>query len=503
MTRLMKGCLALLAGLLLGVSAETRPHVLLITVDDMNDWTSTLGGYPGKVHTPHIERLAQLGMSFTNAHTASPVCCPSRTAMMLGLRPSTTGIYHNGQWWRPHLPGAVSMPMYFRQHGYVVLGAGKVFHHTAGFNPPDQWDDFQRLVFRDDPWFRGNRLNYPWSRHTSYPDGYPFNGLPGSPHEGDWGVVPGLEEAACDDARTVDYVVQALGKPHARPFFLACGIFRPHLPWYAPAKYFDMYPLADIRVPQVPGDDLIDVPLEGRQLAASRRADFRRIREHGKWREAIQAYLASITFADAQLGRVLDALERSPYRKNTIIVFWSDHGWHLGEKEHWHKSTLWEEATRIPFMISVPGMTQGGSRCDRPVDSLCLYPTLVELCGLPPRKDLDGLSIVPLLRDPGMAWETHAVTEFRRGQCAVRSSRYRYIRYSDGSEELYDHARDPHEWWNLAGQGAFRGLVRKLSHSIPATFAPEAPTKKAYRFDPQDYSWTHGKTGNIIPGGKK
>ena len=153
----MKGCLALLAGLLLGVSAETRPHVLLIAVDDMNDWTSTLGGYPGKVHTPHIERLAQLGMSFTNAHTASPVCCPSRTAMMLGLRPSTTGIYHNGQWWRPHLPGAVSMPMYFRQHGYVVLGAGKVFHHTAGFNPPDQWDDFQRLVFRDDPWFRGNR----------------------------------------------------------------------------------------------------------------------------------------------------------------------------------------------------------------------------------------------------------------------------------------------------------------------------------------------------------
>ena len=155
-------------------SAQARPNVLMISVDDMNDWTSLHGGYASKVHTPNLDRLAKLSMNFTNAHTASPVCCPSRTALLLGRRPSSTGIYNNGQWWRPHLPNAVSLPMCFRQNGYRAFGAGKVFHHTAGFNPPDQWDDFQRLTFRDDPWFRGHRLNYPWSKPTPNPKGQPL-----------------------------------------------------------------------------------------------------------------------------------------------------------------------------------------------------------------------------------------------------------------------------------------------------------------------------------------
>ena len=227
------------------------------------------------------------------------------------------------------------------------------------------------------------------------------------------------------------------------------------------------------------------------------------IKKHGKWRDGIRAYLASISFADAQLGRLLDALEKSAHADNMIIVFWSDHGWHLGEKNHWHKSTLWEEATRIPFMISVPGLTKGGARCSRPVDTLCVFPTLIELCGLKPRKDLDGTSIVPLLKHPEKTWGLPAVTEFKRGQCAVRSERFRYIRYSDGTEELDDHSEDPNEWTNLAEKKPYRKIMDELGRSIPKKFAPDAPSKGAYQFDHKTYAWTHKKKGKITQGAKK
>jgi len=480
----------------MSLHASESPNVLFLAVDDMNDWTSVLKGYPGKVHTPNIERLARMGVSFVNAQTASTICCPSRAAMMLGKRPSTTGIYNNGQWWRPHMPDAVSIPMYFRQHGYTAVGAGNIFHHTAGSNPPDQWDDFQRLVFNDDPWFRGVRLNYPWSKHTRNPPGYPFSGMQGTPHEGDWGVIPGKPEGEYDDACTADYAVRFLGRVHEKPFFLACGLFRPHLPWYAPQKYFDLYPLEDIRLPEVPEDDLDDVPKEGRRLAAARRADFDRIKKAGKWEEAVQAYLASISFCDAQIGRVLDVLDNSPYRDNTVIVFWSDHGWHLGEKNHWHKMTLWEEASRIPFIWAGPGIENG--ICRRPVDTMSVYPTLLELCGLPPREDLDGVSIVPLLRDLDAEWSRPAVTEYHRGQCAVRSEDFRYIRYSDGSEELYDHRNDPNEWKNLATDAAYGDVTKTHAKWSTAHWAAHARTKSAYVFDSETYTWTVEKTGKVL-----
>ena len=209
--------------------------------------------------------------------------------------------------------------------------------------------------------------------------------------------------------------MRALGKKRDQPFFLACGIFRPHLPWYAPKKYFDLYPLEKIKLPERIEGDLHDVPSQGVKLSAARRNEFLNIKKQGKWKDGVRSYLASISFADAQLGRLLDALEKSAHADNVIIVFWSDHGWHLGEKNHWHKSTLWEEATRIPFMISVPGLTKGGTRCNRPVDTLCVFPTLVELCGLKPRKDLEGVSIVPLLKNPEATWDLPAVTEYKRG----------------------------------------------------------------------------------------
>ena len=481
-------------------AAETersKPNVLFLAVDDMKDWVGCLGGYEGTVHTPNIDRLAKRGTLFTNAHCASPKCAPSRAAIMTGLRPSTTGLYDNGHWWLPNLPDVVTIPAHFRKHGYHVVGAGKIFHHTAGNNPPNQWDDFFRLTFRNDPWFRGVKLNYPWSQSGPYPKEFPFSSVKGLGHENDWGSL-GIPEKDYDDTLSADYAVGFLKQKQDRPFFLACGLFRPHLPWYVPQKFFDLYSLDEIRLPQVRDDDLQDLPTEGQKLARARRSDFETISDVGRWKHAIRAYLASISYADEQLGRVLDALDASPSAAHTVIVLWSDHGWHLGEKGHWHKSTLWEEATRVPLVISAPGYRCGV--CTRPVSLLDLYPTLNELCGLEAVKCHDGLSLVPLLRDPGTEWKRPAVIEFKRGNAAVRSDRYRYIRYHDGGEELYDHNADPHEWNNVAANAEYAAIKAELTAWLPRDWADPAPTKKAFRFDPDTFTWTDKKTGKTTWG---
>ena len=482
---------------LLASPAFAQPNVLFLAVDDMKDWVGCLGGYPGTVHTPHIDRLAARGVLFSNAHCASPKCAPSRAALLTGLRPSTTGLYDNGHWLLPNMPDVVTLPQRFRQQGYRVVGAGKIFHHTAGNHPPNQWDDFQKITFRNDPWFRGVKKNYPWSQHKPYPPEFPFSGVSGLGHENDWGALP-IPAQDYDDARSADYAIRFLQKKHAKPFFLACGIFRPHLPWYVPREFFDLYPLEKIRLPSIREDDLQDVPTMGKQLALARQSDWKTIRQADRWRHAVRAYLASISYADQQLGRVLKVLEDSPHRENTIVVLWSDHGWHLGEKGHWHKSTLWEEATRVPLIVHVPNVSPGV--CKRPVSLLDLYPTLEELCGWKPLKTHDGVSLAPLVRNPQAAWERPAVIEFRRGNAAVRSERYRYIRYADGGEELYDHRSDPHEWSNLAGDPQHRAAQKALAKWLPPRWADSAPTKQAFRFDPKKFTWTEKKTGRVVSG---
>ena len=476
---------------------QSRPNVLFLAVDDMKDWVNCLGGYEGTVHTPTIDRLAKRGMLFTNAHCVSPKCAPSRAAIMTGLRPSTTGLYDNGHWWLPNLPDVVTMPVHFRNHGYRAIGAGKVFHHTAGNHPPNQWHDFHRLTFREDPWFRGSKLNYPWSKHTRFPPEFPFSGVRNLGHENDWGSLD-IAEQAYDDALTVEYAVRFLEQKHAAPFFLACGIFRPHLPWYVPQRFFDRYPLDEIVLPRVFKDDLDDVPAQGLKFASARRSDFESIKQAGKWKQAVRAYLASITCADERLGRVLDALDSSPYATQTIIVLWSDHGWHLGEKQHWHKTTLWEEATRVPLIISAPGHRPGV--CESPVSLIDLYPTLNELAGLAPIEAHDGVSLVPLMRNPKADWKRPAVIEYKRGNAAVRSQRYRYIRYRDGGEELYDHRDDPHEWHNLAARPGQQAIQRELAAWLPKNWAESAANKGAFRFDPQLFTWTHKKSGQVTYG---
>ncbi|MBP83073.1 MAG: iduronate-2-sulfatase [Verrucomicrobiales bacterium] len=486
---------------LLGTSLRgeaERPNVLFLAVDDMKDWVNCLGGYEGTVKTPNIDRLAARGTLFTNAHCPSPKCAPSRAAIMTGLMPSTSGLYDNGHWWYANFPEVTTIPVHFQKHGYQVVGAGKIFHHTAGNHPPNQWHDFQKLLFRDDPWFRGVKLNYPWSDHGPYPEGFPFSGVEGLGHENDWGSL-GYEEIQYDDSKSATYAVEFLKQEHDEPFFLACGLFRPHLPWYVPKDYFDYYPSDKIVMPKVRKDDLEDVPDAGKAFAKAREKDFESILEAGKYREAVRAYLASITYADAQLGRVLAALDVSGQAGNTVVVLWSDHGWHLGEKGHWHKTTLWEEATRVPLIISAPGYEP--ARCSRPVSLIDLYPTLDELCGLQPDQAYDGQSLVPLLESPEATLDRIGVTiEYKLGNVALRTDRFRYIRYADGSEEFYDHETDPYEWKNLVNDNDLMEINIIRERLATQEWAESVSKKGEFDFDPDTFTWKEKSTGRVIDG---
>ncbi len=487
---------SVIAGFPQASAEQERPNVLFLAVDDMNDWVGCLGGYAGQVHTPHMDRLAGQGMLFANAHCAAPVCNPSRTAVLTGLRPTTTGVYDNGRWWRPALPDAVTMPEYFSRHGYHVAGAGKVYHHTPGFNPPGQWDEYFDQVF-DDPWHRPGPGDAFPVRGTHWPKGFPLCNLenvrvgrrpPANPKEFDWGPLQ-KNDQQMGDGQAVAWATEFLGRRHDEPFFLAVGIFRPHLPWYAPKKYFDLYPLEQVELPEVPAHDLDDVPAAGRKIAAYRGDEWEYLKEQRQWAAAVQAYLASISFADAMVGKIVAALDESRYSDNTIIVLWSDHGWHLGEKHHWHKFTLWEEATRVPLVVVAPAVTQKQTRTNAPAGLIDLYPTLVDLCRLPPKDDLDGESLKPWLIDGSKPRERPALTTHGPGNHSLRTERYRYIRYDDGSDELYDHQTDPHEWKNLARNPDHAETIARLANWLPRNEAKPAPSKAAYKFDPKNYEW--------------
>jgi arylsulfatase A-like enzyme len=280
-----------------------------------------------------------------------------------------------------------------------------------------------------------------------------------------------------NDHKMVDYAVEYLQRKHEKPFFLACGLFRPHMPWQVPRKYYDMYPPEKITLPDVPTNDLDDVPAAGVKMARPK-GDHATMLRTGNWRHAVQAYLASISFADAEVGRLMKALDASPYSGNTVVVLWGDHGWHLGEKSHWRKFSLWEEATRAPLIMVAPGLTKPGSVCRRTVDFMHIYPTLAELCGLPIIDQLEGRSMLPLLMDPTAEWKLPAITTHGRNNHAVRSERWRYIRYANGDEELYDHDADPMEWTNLASKSQFAKVKQELAAWLPKNNAANAPFDK-------------------------
>ena len=480
--------------------SQSNPNVLFIAIDDLNDWVGFMGGYPGQVHTPNFDRLAVRGTAFLNAHTASPVCCPSRAAVMSGQLPSTSGIYGNRHWWKPNLPDLVTIPGHFKSNGYTTAGAGKIYHHTYGNNPPENWDTFQPLAFHDNAFAYDDLQRYGLAEAVETPSEFPFSGVTLYSKEVDWGSFDKPEEEF-DDARAAQFCIDFLKEKQDRPFFLACGIFRPHMPWYFPKEYLEFYPLDEIVVPEDIPEDLEDLPEAGRKLALRKYVDLKKTRDAGQWTTAIQHYLASISFADAQVGRVLDALDRSPYADNTIIVLWSDHGWHLGEKQHWHKRTLWEEGTRIPMIVVAPGEGKAGQTSKQPASTVDLFPTLIELCNLnTPNQSLDGLSLVPWLRNPDKHRTQAAITVDEFKHKSARDQRYRYIQYNDGSEEFYDHLNDPNEWTNEINNPNYASQIQRLKKQIPSNLAPSAREWKAFEFDPDSYTWKDKDSGKIITG---
>jgi arylsulfatase A-like enzyme len=460
----------LCAGILNQVIADDRPDILFIMIDDLNDWVSPLGGHP-QVRTPNFERLAERGMTFTNAYTTAPSCNPSRTSLMSGLLPSTTGIYANAPDWRglAVFDGVRMLPAHFRDNGYRSTGGGKIFHaHSyfeeglSGFNDPDSWDGFYPSMDRQLP-----DDIYPVKRpRNGSPDSNTFLGF-------DWSGLT-AEDAAMSDGRIANWAVRELSIKHNGPRFTAVGIYRPHLPWYIPEKYMDLYPLESIQLPEVPEDDLDDVPEVAHTAEMGGREAHAWVVNEGQWKSAVRAYLASISFADAMLGKVLDALDESGRAKHTIVVLLSDHGWMLGHKSRWRKMALWRQSTRVPLIIAAPGITDPGSRSNAAVSLLDLYPTLVELANLPaPPQQLEGNSLVPLLNDPGIRWEHVAISTWKFKNHAVQNERYRYIRYREGEEELYDHKTDPNEWENLAGNRKYTRVKQQLAASLPSLNTPD------------------------------
>lgn len=469
----MKGVLlgGVLAGLISGINvsataaSEEKPNVLFIAVDDLNDWVNCYGGYKGKVHTPHIDRLAAEGVMFTRAYSPVALCGPSRTALLTGKHPYSSGIYRIPQHFRhiAETKDLVTLPQYFRQCGYTAIGAGKIFH-----GPKD--DSYDRISWDDysDHWIGTQRP--PTNDIPNYP--MPFKNKDDLKNSYCAPIQQGIEKTG--DAFNADYIADFLMREHDKPFFAAYGGFRPHTPWYAPKKFFDMYPLDEIVLPEAPEGDLNDVPPIGREVAyQGEYHTFEKIKELGLWKEYVQGYLACISFADACVGRVLDALEKSPHRDNTIVVLWSDHGWHLGEKDHWHKFTLWERGTRVPLIIKAPGVTPAGRQTAEPSNLVDLYPTLIELCGLPPFDQVEGESLVPVLENPDFDRNRMTVMSLPwNPDChAIVDKRYRYIRYSDGTEELYDHKKDRTEWNNLADNPEYAVVKQRLKQKLLETVA--------------------------------
>lgn len=472
-----------IAGLSLGCSRSqltgcdyfNKPNILFISIDDLNDWIEPLGGHP-QAKTPNLKRLSQEGVNFTHSYCASPACNPSRTALLTGIHTFRSGLYSNYQIWREVLPKAVTLPRYFSENGYWAAGAGKIFHNNMP--DPQSWDDY----------FPSKEQHMP-DYHLPNPKGTvnmpPFKNMYMA---FDWSPID-IPDEETGDSKSVSWVINQLKRQHEKPFFLACGIYRPHLPWYVPRKYFDMFPLDTVRLPRVLEDDLDDVGQRIREIAHRGGNYHRHVLDAGQWKRAVQAYLASIAYADALLGRLLDALEKSTYAKNTIVVLWSDHGWQFGEKEHWRKFALWENVVKSVMMmkvpIGVPGLPQGSKvagRCDRITSLIDIYPTLIELCGLPVKADLDGHSLVPLLRNPKAKWSYPAITTYDFSEFSIRTERWRYTRYIDDSVELYDHHHDTEEWTNLASLEEYQDIVEQMEGYIPSNPAPLVET--SYTLEP-------------------
>jgi len=482
-----------------GADGPHAPYnVLFIAIDDMNDWVGAFGGAPQpKSATPRMDKFAERGsVVFQQANCAGPICGPSRSALLSGFMPQRTGAYTNSQNMRGSnlVQTHLTLPEYFSKHGYQTLSTGKIFHKHPGDEGQwayDQWAASEGgSGSRPDP-------EHVTSRNRNLIDGKPApfaplksDGNEGGEGEGTefaWGPSRGPKEES-KDWKSAEWAAAQLAKPSTKPFFLALGISKPHLPWYVPQEYFDRHPLETIKLPQFRLDDLGDILNAKGEPKFKSSSDFRWVQQDANlFKGAVRAYLAASSYADDCVGHVLDALEKSPARDNTIVVIWGDHGWHLGEKLRFRKSTLWAESTRLPLTIRVPGMSSRQD-CSRLVNLIDLYPTLIDLCGLPVKPEIDGRSITPLLRDPKTPWPYPSITVNGAGNASVRDERWYYIRYRDGVEELYDMEKDPMQWTNLAAKKdpEVRSQLERLATSFPAVFAPDLPSNADKKGDGEE-----------------
>ena len=467
------------------VASAEKPNILYVTFDDMNDWVGVLGGHP-QVQTPHIDRLAKRGKLFTNAHCVVPACSGSRAANWSGLNPVNNLVYGNGQKIEKTRPNAMVLTKDLENQGYATFGTGKLFHGGNESRFQEYGPDYNKwwpITNKETKIAESSiEADGPFVKHHVPRLGItlPLNEMPRDRNKGsttiesfDWGIIDRPDEEFTDTL-CANYVIEKLGQEHDKPFFLGLGIYRPHQPLWVPKRFHDMYPPETVQLPSVYQDDLKDVSriAQGFGRFAVTSGAHKTTVEWGQWRNAVSAYLASISYADYLLGRVLDALDASPYADNTMIVVWSDHGWQLGEKEHWGKFTAWEGSTRVPLIIVPPknGRPLGfeaGVSVDQPVSLLDVYPTVMDLGDLKIRNDLDGHSLVPLLSNPEAKWEYPAVTAIGRGTWSIRDTRWRFIQYFDGSRELYDLKNDPEEWKNLYGDKAYEKVVRQLVRHVP------------------------------------
>lgn len=430
--------------------SEKKPNILLISVDDLNDWVGVMGGHP-QIKTPNIDRLASKGMLFTNANCQSPVCNPSRASMMSSLYPSSTGVYFlNPPLERsPKSMESTLMPKRFLQEGYNVSGSGKLFHKRK-----------ENKKYINNYWDGFGQSYGPLSEKK-------LSGFNEKSRLWDWGSL-NISDEETEDGQIANWAVNILSKDNKKPFWLAVGFYKPHVPFIAPKKWFDLYPLDSIQLPEIIDRDLDDISEYAKSLTrfghVAPNHDW--VVSNNQWKSLVRSYLACVSFVDDQVGKVLDALEKNDEVQNTYVVLYSDHGFHLGEKEKWAKRSLWKNSTKVPLIISGPGIPQGKTS-DLPVQLLDIYPTLIELSGLAPDPIHQGHSLVPILKNGASEWPYMARTSFGPGNYSIVSKSHRFIQYNDGTEEFYDRLNDPNEWYSLINDQALKGVIEEHRNKIP------------------------------------
>jgi uncharacterized sulfatase len=453
-----------------------RPNVLFIAVDDLNNACGCYG-HP-LVKTPNIDRLAARGVRFDRAYCQFPLCSPSRVSLLTGLRPDTTRIFELQTDFRTLHPNAVTLPELFRNNGYFVARVGKIYHYgvpsqigTAGLDDPKSWEVTVNPKGRDRAEEGKLRILAPKGA------------------KGLGATLAYLEADGTDEEQTDGMVatetIRLMESRRDRPFFLGVGFFRPHVPWVAPKRYYEPYPLDKITLPEQRPDDRKSRPAP----ALTNNQPHYGMTE-AEQKEALRAYYASTSFVDAQIGRVLDALDRLGLAGNTVVVLWGDHGWHLGEHGLWQKQSLYEESARVPMIFAAPGLKGPGKGTAALAEFVDVYPTLADLAGLTPPAGLHGVSLRPALEDPSKSVKEAAYTQVRRGGekagfffgRSVRTDRFRYTEWGeDGAKgaELFDHRSDPHEYTNLAADPAYAEEVKRHKALLRAvhTAAPDKPAK--------------------------